>query len=61
MFLIYVVHHNQFEVYNVFFRDYQSAKQKMIDLAKETDTDIKEWNIRTFTEGENFVADLSSY
>ena len=45
----------------VLFTDYQSAKQKIIDLAKETDTDIKEWNIRTFIEGKCFRADLASY
>jgi hypothetical protein len=61
MLVIYVVHHNTFEDCNVFFTDYQSAKQKIIDLAKETDTDIREWKIRTFTEGECFCADLASY
>ena len=61
MLVIYVVHHNTFEDSNVFFTDYQSAKQKIIDLAKETETDIREWNIRTFTEGQCFCADLSSY
>jgi hypothetical protein len=61
MFLIYVVHHNVFEDCNIFFRDEQSARQKIIELAKETETNIDEWDIRIFTEGKKFVADLSSY
>jgi hypothetical protein len=61
MFLIYVVHHNLLEDCNIFFRDEASAKQKIIELAEETETDINEWNIRVFTEGEKFWADMSSY
>ena len=61
MFLIYVVHHNVFEDCNIFFRDEASAKHKIIELAAETETDIKEWKIRVFTEGQKFCADLSSY
>ena len=61
MFLIYVVHHNVLEDSNIFFRDEEEAKQKIIELAEETETDIKEWKIRVFREGEKFWADMSSY
>jgi hypothetical protein len=53
MLVIYVVYHNELEDCNVFFTDEA--------LAKETETDIKEWNIRVFEEGVKFWADLASY
>jgi hypothetical protein len=61
MLVIYVVHHNDFEDCNIFFTDEALAKQKIIELAKETETDIREWNIRVFKEGVKFWADLASY
>lgn len=56
-----MVHHNVLEDCNIFFRDEASAKQKIIELAAETETDIKELKIRVFTEGQKFWADMSSY
>ncbi len=61
MLVIYVVHHNELEDCNIFFTDEALAKQKIIELAQETETDIKEWNIRVFKEGVKFWADMSSY
>lgn len=56
---IYIVYHSILEDSNVFTLTLESAKNKIIELSKETDTDITEWNVRKIKEGMKFGGDLS--
>ena len=56
---IFVVYHSELEDVNVFTLTFEEAKNQILLLSKETDTDILEWNIRKLKEGVKFGGDLS--
>lgn len=57
---IYVVRHCTFEDTNVFFTNPKLAEVKLVELAKQYNTELEEWSIRTIQEGELFDACIDS-
>jgi hypothetical protein len=56
---IFIVYHSTFEDTNVFTLTLEEAKNQILSLSKETNTDISEWNVRKLKEGVKFGGDLS--
>jgi hypothetical protein len=56
---IFIVYHNTFEDTNIFTLTLEEAKNQILSLSKETDTNILEWNVRKLKEGVKFGGDLS--
>lgn len=56
---IFVVYHSTFEDTNVFTLTLEEAKNQILSLSKETNTDILKWNVRKLKEGVKFGGDLS--
>lgn len=57
--LIYIVYHNTYENTNFFYVNKENALKRMIEIAKDTETNILDWNIKKIEEGELFEADLN--
>ena len=56
---IYIVYHSSFEDTNVFTLTIEEAKNQILLLSKETETDISQWRVRKLKEGVKFGGDLS--
>lgn len=55
---IFVVVHETFEETNVFFTNFDQALKRLKKFAKDTNTHVSEWRIRTLIEGKVFNGDL---